>query len=126
MAHVEALRGFNRFYTRRIEVLHKDYLASPFGLPEARLVLELGRRPGVAASELGRDLGIDLGYLSRVLQGLKRRGFVQAKRAPEDARGAALSLTEKGRRAFALLDTRSREKAVNMLQSLSPAERARL
>src|SRR4051812_25905158 len=126
MAHVEALRGFNRFYTRRIEVLHKDYLGSPFGLPEARLVFEVGRTPGIAASELGRDLGIDLGYLSRVLQGLKRRGFVQARRAPEDARRAELSLTEKGRRAFTLLDTRSREKAVAMLQPLSQPERVRL
>src|SRR5258708_39195068 len=126
MAHAEALREFNRFYTRRIDVLRKDYLGSPFGLPEARLVFEIGRVPGVAASTLGKDLGIDLGYLSRVLQGLKRRGFVQARRAPDDARRAALSLTEKGRKACTLLNTRSREKAVTMLQPLSGAERARL
>lgn len=126
MAHAEALREFNRFYTRRIDVLRKDYLGSPFGLPEARLVFEIGRVPGVAASTLGKDLGIDLGYLSRVLQGLKRRGYVQAKRAPDDARRAALSLTEKGRKAYALLDTRSRAKAVTMLESLSDAERTAL
>ena len=126
MAHAEALREFNRFYTRRIDVLRKDYLGSPFGLPEARLVFEIGRVPGVAASTLGKDLDIDLGYLSRVLQGLKRRGYVQAKRAPDDARRAALSLTEKGRKAYALLDTRSRAKAVTMLESLSAAERTAL
>src|SRR5215471_1252621 len=111
MAHVDALREFNRFYTRRIGVLRKAYLGSPFGLPEARVVYEIGRVPGVAASTLGKDLGIDLGHLSRVLQGLKRRGFVQAKRAPEDARRAALSLTEKGRKAWTLLNTRSRDNA---------------
>jgi len=61
-----------------------------------------------------------------VLQGLKRRGFVQARRSPEDARRAALSLTEKGRKAWALLNTRSRGKAVNLLQPLSDTERARL
>ena len=126
MAHVEALREFNRFYTRRIDVLRKDYLGSPFALPEARLVFEIGCMPGVAASTLGKDLGIDLGYLSRVLQGLKRRGFVQARRTPDDARRAALSLTEKGRKACALLNTRSREKAVTMLQPLSDTERAKL
>src|SRR6266850_6888977 len=126
MAHVEALREFNRFYTRRIDVLRKDYLGSPFGLPQARLVLELGRVPGVAASTLGKDLDIDLGYLSRVLQGLKRRGFVQARRTPDDARRAALTLTEKGRKAYALLNTRSREKAVTMLQPLSEGQRAKL
>ena len=126
MAHVEALREFNRFYTRRIDVLRRDYLGSPFGLPEARVVFEIGSVPGVTASALGRDLDIDLGHLSRVLQGLKRRGYVQAKRSPDDARSAALSLTEKGRKAWALLNTRSREKAVAMLQPLSGAERARL
>src|SRR5882672_6953075 len=126
MAHVEALREFNRFYTRRIDVLRKDYLGSPFGLPEARLVFEIGRVPGVAASALGKDLGIDLGYLSRVLQGLKRRGYVQAKRTPEDARRAALTLTEKGRKAYTLLNTRSRDKAVSMLAPLTDAQRAQL
>jgi DNA-binding MarR family transcriptional regulator/GNAT superfamily N-acetyltransferase len=126
VAHVEALREFNRFYTRRIDVLRHDYLGSPFALPEARLVFEIGRTPGVSATTLGRELGIDLGYLSRVLQGLKRRGFVQAKRSPEDARRAALSLTEKGRKAYALLNTRSRDKAVAMLQPLSDAQRAQL
>ena len=126
MAHVEALREFNRFYTRRIDVLRKDYLGSPFALPEARLVFEIGRVPGVSATTLGRELGIDLGYLSRVLQGLKRRGYVQAKRAPDDARRAALTLTEKGRKAYALLNTRSRDKAVTMLEPLTDAQRARL
>jgi len=126
MVDVEALREFNRFYTRRIDVLRRDYLGSPFGLPEARVVFEIGSRPGIAASALGRDLGIDLGHLSRVLQGLKRRGFVQARRAPDDARRAALTLTEKGRKAWALLNSRSRDKAVTMLRPLSAAQRGRL
>jgi DNA-binding MarR family transcriptional regulator/GNAT superfamily N-acetyltransferase len=126
MAHVEALREFNRFYTRRIDVLRHDYLGSPFALPEARLVFEIGRAPGVSATTLGRDLGIDLGYLSRVLQGLKRRGYVQAKRTPEDARRSALTLTEKGRKAYTLLNTRSRDKAVSMLEPLTGAQRAQL
>ncbi|MGE5638801.1 MAG: GNAT family N-acetyltransferase [Clostridia bacterium] len=126
MAHAEALREFNRFYTRRIDVLRKDYLGSPFALPEARLVFEIGRAPGISASTLGSTLDIDLGYLSRVLQGLKRRGYVQAKRSAEDARRASLSLTEKGRKAFLQLNARSREKADDLLESLSAAQRAQL
>ena len=126
MAEAEALREFNRFYTKRIEVLRKDYLGSPFGLPEARLVFEIGRAPGVSATTLGRDLGIDLGYLSRVLQGLKRRGYVQAKRMREDARSAALTLTDRGQKAFTLLNTRSRDKAAGMIKPLSASQRAQL
>jgi DNA-binding MarR family transcriptional regulator/N-acetylglutamate synthase-like GNAT family acetyltransferase len=126
MAHAEALREFNRFYTRRIDVLRKDYLGSPFALPEARLVFEIGRAPGISASALGRSLDIDLGYLSRVLQGLKRRGYVQARRSAEDARRAALSLTEKGRKAFVQLNTRSRDKADELLEPLSAPQRAQL
>ena len=57
MVHVEALREFNRFYTRRIDVLRHDYLGSPFALPEARLVFEIGRTPGISATTLGRELG---------------------------------------------------------------------
>ena len=126
MVHVDALREFNRFYTRRIDVLRHDYLGSPFALPEARLVFEIGRTPGISATSLGRDLDIDPGYLSRVLQGLKRRGYVQAKRAPEDARRSALTLTDKGRKAYALLNTRSRDKAVSMLEPLSASQKAQL
>jgi DNA-binding MarR family transcriptional regulator/GNAT superfamily N-acetyltransferase len=126
MQHVEAVRDFNRFYTRRIDVLRQDFLGSPFALPEARLIYEIARCPGITATVLGRELGIDLGYLSRLLQGLKRRGIVEAKRAPEDGRRAALSLTGKGRRTFALLNTRSKEKMAEMLEPLGQSERASL
>ena len=126
MQHVEAVRDFNRFYTRRIDVLRQDFLGSPFALPEARLIYEIARCPGITATVLGRELGIDLGYLSRLLQGLKRRGIVEAKQAPEDGRRAALSLTGKGRRTFALLNTRSKEKMAEMLEPLGQSERASL
>src|SRR5205085_562832 len=88
--HAEALRRFNRFYTRRIDVLRRDYLGSPFGLTEARVVYEVGAAEGTTATALGKALGIDLGYLSRLLQGLKRRGLLHTKRASHDARHAQL------------------------------------
>ena len=126
MHHVEAVRRFNRFYTRRIDVLRAHYLGSPFSLPEARLVYEIGQAGSTTATALGRELALDAGYLSRVLQGLRRRGVVQAKRAAHDARQADLSLTEKGRKSYALLNGRSKEKAATMLETLSGTERARL
>jgi DNA-binding MarR family transcriptional regulator/predicted N-acetyltransferase YhbS len=123
---VDAVRRFNRFYTRRIGALRGGLLGSPFPLPEARLVYELGRRGPCTATEIGRELELDAGYLSRLVQALKRRGVVQAKRSEEDARASRLSLTAKGRRAFARLDSRARDEVAAMLGALPEPEQERL
>ena len=123
---VAAVRRFNRFYTRRIGVLSEGMVGSPYTLAEARLLYEIGRMPQATATALGRELSFDLGYLSRLLQNLRRRGLVQAKRAQHDARHSLLTLTEKGRRAFSLLDSRSREEMLAMLAPLRREERGRL
>src|SRR4051812_47334263 len=101
MSHVDAVRRFNRFYTRRIGVLQSSYLGLPFPLPQARVLYEIGQRRECTASELGADLDIDLGYLSRLLQGLKRERLVQGERASHDARQVRLGLTPKGPKAVA-------------------------
>src|SRR6266478_841573 len=124
--HIDAVRRFNRFYTRRIGVLRAGLLGSPYRLTDARVLYELAQGGQATASALGRDLGLDLGYLSRLLQGLKRRGLVRARRAPHDGRQGLLSLTAKGRQAFAVLDSRSREATAQMLKPLAQQDRARL
>lgn len=126
METVEAVRRFNRFYTQRIDLLEKDYLGSPFNLTEARVMYELGRGDEMTATALGKQLAIDLGYLSRLLRGLKRRGLLQAKRSAHDARHALLSLTDKGRKAFATLDARSRQRMASMVAPLAQREKTRL
>ncbi len=126
MSHVDAVRRFNRFYTRRIGVLHSSYLGSPFPLPQARVLYEIGQRGECTASELGADLDIDLGYLSRLLQGLKRQRLVQGEPARHDARHIRLTLTPKGRKAFATLDDTSRRTMGEMLAPLARGERERL
>ena len=126
MEHVDAVRGFNRFYTRRIGVLPEGYLGSPYTLAEARLLYELAQGRDLTATALGRELAMDLGYLSRLLQGLRRRGLVQARRAAHDGRQSLLSLTEKGRKAFGALNARSREQTAAMLAPLPGEGRARL
>jgi DNA-binding MarR family transcriptional regulator/GNAT superfamily N-acetyltransferase len=124
--HVDAVRRFNRFYTRRVGALRAGLLGSPYPLPEARLVYEIGHRGRCTASELADELDLDAGYLSRLLRGLRRRGLVGAERAADDARSSVLSLTGKGRRAYALLDSRSREEVGAMLRGLPGGERERL
>src|ERR1051326_7950332 len=124
--HVDAVRRFNRFYTRRIGVLKPGMVGSPYPLPEARVLYELGQAPRTTATVLGRALELDLGYLSRLLQGLKRRGLVQAERAPHDARHSFLSLSDKGRKAYALLDSRTREQMGAMLAGVPGEDRKRL
>jgi DNA-binding MarR family transcriptional regulator/GNAT superfamily N-acetyltransferase len=124
--HVDAVRRFNRFYTRRVGALRAGLLGSEHPLPEARLVYEIGHRRECTASELAAELDLDAGYLSRLLQSLKRRGLLGAKRSAQDARASVLSLTAKGRKAYSLLDSRSREEVAGMLGSLPGSDRERL
>lgn len=123
---IEAVRRFNRFYTRRIGVLRRGLLGSPFPLPEARVLYELSHRRGATATEIGRDLALDPGYLSRLLGGLRRRGLARARSSLADARQSRLSLTEKGKKVFGRLDARSREQIGDMLRELPEAGQVRV
>ena len=123
---VDAVRRFNRFYTRRIGALRAGLVGSPFPLPEARLIYELGRRRRCTATELRAELELDAGYLSRMLGSLGRRGLVRAERSSADARARLLTLTARGREAFALLDRCSRDEVSAMLRSIAAPDRDRL
>jgi len=126
MNHVDAVRGFNRFYTRQIGVLGPGMVGSPYTLPEARVLYALGRDGQSTATAIGKELSLDLGYLSRLLQSLRRRGLLQAKRAAHDGRQQQLTLTDKGRKAFTLIDSRSRDEMAQMLAPLKGEERGKL
>src|SRR3954470_12681580 len=108
MSRVDSVRRFNRFYTRKIGALDAHYLGSPFPLPQARVLYELGERGECTASELGAELDLDLGSRSRLMGGLGRQGLVQAEAARHDGRQRRLTLTPKGRKAFGTLDESSR------------------
>jgi DNA-binding MarR family transcriptional regulator/GNAT superfamily N-acetyltransferase len=123
---VDAVRRFNRFYTRRIGVLQDRSLYHPYSLAEARVLYELGHRADLTAGALVRELGLDAGYLSRIVQSFARRGLVSAGRAPGDARRRPLTLTAAGRRACAALEARSRKEVGAMLGRLSVPARTRL
>src|SRR5215470_7181757 len=124
--HVAAVRAFNRFYTRKLGVLDQHLLNSPFSLSEARVLYELAHREDLAAKEIGAELGLDPGYLSRIVQKFDENGLITRKALPSDRRQYRLSLTAKGRQAFAKLDRSSHDDVAAMLRQLGDAERASL
>lgn len=125
-ARVAAVRRFNRFYTEQIGVLQDGLLHSPFSLAEVRVLYELAHRQNPLASAIARDLGLDRGYLSRILRDFMKRGLVEKKRSPSDGRQNPLALTALGRRAFAPLDRRADEEVSAMLAELPAEAQARL
>lgn len=122
----ERMRRFNRFYTRRIGVLGEGLLDSPFSLTDARVIYELAERDGAIASDLCRDLGLDTGYLSRILRRLGKAGLVARRQSRTDGRKSHLSLTAKGRRTFARLDRASHAQSRAMVAALSPEDLEKL
>jgi DNA-binding MarR family transcriptional regulator/GNAT superfamily N-acetyltransferase len=123
---VAAIRRFSRFYTAEIGVLQEGLLNSPFSLAEARVLYELAHRETPTASELCQDLGLDAGYLSRILRGFAKSGLIDKTPSRTDGRQHLLSLTAKGRAAFAPLDLRSRDEVGILLRRLSTPEQTRV
>lgn len=126
LRRIEAVRRFSRFYTRKVGVLHEGLLGSPFSLAEARVVYELAHHETTTANELCEELGLDAGYLSRILRGFEQRGLIRKQPSPADARQNLLALTTEGEEAFARLNDRSRYEIGEMLGTLSDAEQDRL
>jgi DNA-binding MarR family transcriptional regulator/GNAT superfamily N-acetyltransferase len=123
---IASVRRFNRFYTRQIGVLNEGLLKSPFSLTEVRVLYELAHREEPTAGELARDLGLDAGYLSRILSGFQERGLVGRRPSDADGRRGLLRLTPKGRKEFGRLDAGSRNEVEAMLESLSAGEQRRV
>jgi DNA-binding MarR family transcriptional regulator/N-acetylglutamate synthase-like GNAT family acetyltransferase len=123
---VESVRRFNRFYTRQIGALSDHILKSVFSLAEARVIYELAQREKATATELGGELGLDAGYLSRMLAAFKKRGLIARKPSETDGRQSFIRLTEKGRKAFAELNAHSNNEIEALIGRLSPANRNRL
>jgi DNA-binding MarR family transcriptional regulator/GNAT superfamily N-acetyltransferase len=123
---IAAVRGFNRFWTRRIGALGEGHLGTPFSLAEARVLYELAQRDGATATDLIHELGLDAGYLSRILRGFVERGQLVRRPSATDARQAHLSLTDAGREAFAVLDAAARRDVGAMLSALPPADQERM
>jgi DNA-binding MarR family transcriptional regulator/GNAT superfamily N-acetyltransferase len=124
--HVAAARRFNRFYTRRIGMLNQGVYHSPFSLTEVRVLYELAHRQNLTATELGKDLGLDAGYLSRMLRGFEKRALIHRVPSAGDGRQHLLSLTAKGQKAFAPLEARSRDEIAALLSAVPDSDQKRL
>jgi DNA-binding MarR family transcriptional regulator/GNAT superfamily N-acetyltransferase len=120
------VRAFNRFYSGLIGLLREGLLETPYSLPQSRVLFELGSAEPMSPSQLARVLRLDLGYVSRLLSGLRGIGLLTAKSSLEDGRSQVISLTNAGRREFALLDERSSHQIRRLLNSLSEDEQVRL
>ena len=132
----QALRAFNHFYLRRMGVLGDRHdpgqtaagaaAGAGLSLTEARVLWELAHRPGLQARSLAQELGLNAGYISRLLARLQRRGLVQAQRSVQDARQKPLSLTAAGRRSFAALNQRAQTQVQALLAPLAQVQQQEL
>jgi DNA-binding MarR family transcriptional regulator/GNAT superfamily N-acetyltransferase len=125
-ARADVVRGFNRFYTRHIGVLQEHLLGSDFSLTEVRILYELANRDGLTSSDLCKQLGLNAGYVSRVISGFERQGLVAKARSAADARVAELQLTPAGQAIFAPLNDVSRQEVVAVLERLSEPQQQQL
>jgi DNA-binding MarR family transcriptional regulator/GNAT superfamily N-acetyltransferase len=123
---VDIIRGFNRFYTRQLGLLDPGLLGTEFTLTEARILYELANRHAFTATDIARELAIDLGYLSRLITRFERKGYIQRTRSPADARQNYLKLTRRGREVFDPLNQAAREQIAAMIDPMTPGNRSDL
>src|SRR5260221_12074775 len=123
---ISAVRAFNRFYTRKLGVLDQQLLKSPFSLSEARVLYELAHREDPAAKEIGIELGLDPGYLSRIVQKFDEDGLITRKPLPSDRRQYQLGPTPKGRQVLPKPERSSHDDVAAMLATLPPRDWPRL
>jgi DNA-binding MarR family transcriptional regulator/N-acetylglutamate synthase-like GNAT family acetyltransferase len=123
---IQSVRQFNRFYTRQIGVLQAGLYHSSLSLTEVRVLYELAHRQRPTAAELGRELGLDAGYLSRMLRNFEKHGLLSRSRSAADGRQSLLSLTASGRKTFASLDAGSNQETAKMLSALGEDAQTRL
>src|SRR6185312_6354487 len=124
--HVAAVRRFNRFYTQHLGVLRSDWLDSPFSLTEARVLYEIRQRDRATATEIGRDLGLDAGYMSRILRRFHKAGLIRKETSPDDGRQSFLTITARGKKAFDPLEQKTERQVGGVLSRLPAPDQDQL
>src|ERR1700722_14610309 len=124
--YVEAMRRFSRFYTRKIGLLQEEFLGTDFSLTEGRVLYEVAHKRESTAAAVGAALALDAGYLSRILSSFEKKKLITKTASPTDRRQSILTLTERGRKAFAPLEARSSEQVGKMIATLPESKKRRL
>jgi DNA-binding MarR family transcriptional regulator/GNAT superfamily N-acetyltransferase len=121
-----SFRSFNRAYTRFLGTLNDHYLGTDYSLAEGRVLYGLATQPKLQAKKIAEELGLDAGYLSRILRKFERGGLVVRATAKDDRRAADLRLTSAGRAVVRMLNARANTQAEAVLGKLSTRERMEL
>lgn len=116
---VAEIRSFNRFYTQIIGLLDRHILSSEFSLPEVRVMYEINHSPGITASKIIDNLGLDKGYLSRILKKLEKHKLIKKTISSEDKRAINLFLSKPGQIEYNRLDSASNNQIRDILDGYS-------
>lgn len=120
------IRHFNRFYTHLLGVLDEQLLQSGYSLTEARVLYEIAHQDGLTATHLSTHLGLDLGYLSRILKRFESKGLIERIPSLKDARQTSLYITQTGRHVYQPLNSASDQQIATLLGHLQNNDITRL
>ena len=119
---VQKIRAFNRYYARVLGVFDKKYLGVDFNVTEVRIIGEIGRNDSLTAKELAAYLSVDKGYMSRLLQNLEKKGFIERGKSEADAREKFLRLTAEGEKLNLLLEEKADQRILRQIESINEEE----
>lgn len=119
---VEAVRRFNRFYARHTGALHERLHKSTLSLTEVRILHELAQLRASTAADLSRNLGLDTGYLSRLIKNFQKLGLVARRKNESDGRAHLLSITPDAKAKVDEIDLHVSAEAATLLKKLTVAE----
>lgn len=124
--YVEKIRKFNRYYANILGKIDQEIYNQPFPLTEARVITEVNYSNGCTATEVRENLGIDRGYMSRIVQRFEDENIIIKKQSTEDKRQYLLYLTEYGKEIFKGLVENANLGVDKMIQNLSKNDLSKL
>lgn len=123
---IEKIRKFNRLYANILGKIDQELYNQPFSLTEARVITDIHERNGCTSTEIRENLGIDRGYMSRIVQRFEDENIIMKKQASHDKRQYSLYLTDKGTGIYNDLVENANIGVAKMIENLSEKELSKL